>query len=185
MSTWCFASGYSCARDPYRQRQASSDLGAVEGRAVDGAGGAEGIERHPGGSAHRRRPHRLRADPRLADEGDLRLDRAIRRDHPRHGRARPRRGVGEALFPHVPAPRRHRRNRRPAAATAARRAAADHGRHRGHRHRALGHQGKARGPAGVAAAGRREAPDLRPTRPGATTVPGRRTRSTPKNSPAS
>ena len=40
---------------------------------MDGARGAQIIKRHRGGSAHRRRPHRLRADPRLADEGDLRL----------------------------------------------------------------------------------------------------------------
>src|SRR5437773_3391905 len=91
-------------RDPDRQRQAPSDLGAVERSSLDGTRGADIVERHRGGSAHRRRPHRLRADPRLADEGDLRLGGTVRRDRPRHGRARPCRGVGPALLPHVPRP---------------------------------------------------------------------------------
>src|SRR5439155_20177557 len=114
-------------RDPDRQRQALSGLGALERSSLDGTRRTDIVEGHRGGSAHRRRPHRLRADPRLADEGDLRLGGTVRRDRPRHGRARPCRGVGPALLPDVPAPRRHRRSCRPAPATAARRAAADHG----------------------------------------------------------
>src|SRR5690242_4132625 len=90
-------------RAPDRQHQAPSDLGAVERSSLDGTRRTDIVERHCRGSAHRRPPHRLRADPRLADEGDLLLGRT-RPDAARllrGGRPAHRRAMHQAALGHV------------------------------------------------------------------------------------
>ena len=100
---------------------------------------------HAGGDQDRRGRRRHRRSREWAATHRMRLAQDDHAGDPGHGPARPCGHLGSHALDHHAAPRRPLQRRRPAAAAAAAPALTVHGRHGGHRHRVVGHQGEVGG----------------------------------------